>query len=105
MTRLQCATCSTNKGIEGQFALGLRLGREHLRFVELLVKNRNINQVAAEMGAVSHTARTRMDDRVMLGYPVMQDDSDWDRLCCRTCCRAARRVEALEAGDGDEVAQ
>ena len=77
-TRLQCATCST--AIEGQFALGRlgRLGRDHLRFVELLVKNRgNINQVAAELGVSYTTARTRMDEIVLaLGYPATQDEND-----------------------------
>ena len=77
-TRLQCATCST--AIEGQFALGRlgRLGRDYLRFVELLVKNRgNINQVAAELGVSYTTARTRMDEIVLaLGYPATQDDDD-----------------------------
>lgn len=104
-TRLQCATCST--AIEGQFALGRlgRLGREHLRFVELLVKNRgNINQVAAEMGVSYTTARTRMDEIVLaLGYPTVQDEATDRRIGFGASSQAAaeRRdvLKRLEAGE------
>jgi hypothetical protein len=103
-TRLQCATCST--AIEGQFALGRlgRLGREQLRFVEMLVKNRgNINQVAAEMGVSYTTARTRMDEIVAaLGYPATQDDGERRSGATASSQSAAERrdvLKRLEAGE------
>ncbi len=69
-TRLQCTAC--HGAIEGQFDLGslMRLNREQLQFVEILVKNRgNINKVADELGVSYTTARNRMDDIVAaLGY-------------------------------------
>ncbi|HEY0736845.1 MAG TPA: DUF2089 domain-containing protein [Herpetosiphonaceae bacterium] len=74
-TRLRCTACPTS--IKGEFALGQlgRLNREHLRFVELLVKNRgNINQVANDLGVSYTTARTRMDEIVSaLGYTPPPD--------------------------------
>ena len=69
-TRLQCVNC--HGVVEGNFDLGnlLRLNREQLQFVEILVKNRgNINKVADELGVSYTTARNRMDDIVSaLGY-------------------------------------
>ncbi len=69
-TRLACVSC--HGAVEGRFELGgiLRLNREQLQFVELLVKNRgNINKVADEIGVSYTTARNRMDDIVTaLGY-------------------------------------
>jgi hypothetical protein len=104
-TRLQCATCST--AIEGQFALGRlgRLGREHLRFVELLVKNRgNINQVAAEMGVSYTTARTRMDEIVLaLGYPAVQDENDRRIGFAAGSQPAAERREVLKRLEAGEI--
>jgi len=104
-TRLQCATCST--ALEGQFALGRlgRLGREHLRFVELLVKNRgNINQVAAEMGVSYTTARTRMDEIVLaLGYPAAQDDSDRRIGFAAGSQPAAERRDVLKRLEAGEI--
>ena len=68
--RLVCVSC--HGAVEGQFELGglLRLNREQLQFVEILVKNRgNINKVADELGVSYTTARNRMDDIVAaLGY-------------------------------------
>ena len=104
-TRLQCATCST--GIEGQFALGRlgRLGRDHLRFVELLVKNRgNINQVAAEMGVSYTTARTRMDEIVLaLGYPTAQDEHDRRISVAASSQAAAERRDVLTRLEAGEI--
>ena len=69
-SRLQCLNCHGT--VEGHFDLGnlLRLNREQLQFVEILVKNRgNINKVADELGVSYTTARNRMDDIVVaLGY-------------------------------------
>ncbi len=69
-TRLQCANC--HGVVESRFDLGslVRLNREQLQFVEILVKNRgNINKVADELGVSYTTARNRMDDIVTaLGY-------------------------------------
>ena len=69
-TRLECVSC--HGAVEGAFDLGnlLRLNREQLQFVEILVKNRgNINKVADELGVSYTTARNRMDDIVgALGY-------------------------------------
>ena len=69
-TRLQCTNC--HGVVESQFDLGslVRLNREQLQFVEILVKNRgNINKVADELGVSYTTARNRMDDIVAaLGY-------------------------------------
>jgi hypothetical protein len=69
-TRLECASCHGT--VENRFELGgvLRLNRDQLQFVELLVKNRgNINKVADELGVSYTTARNRMDDIVAaLGY-------------------------------------
>lgn len=69
-TRLGCVSCHGT--VEGRFELGgvLRLNRDQLQFVELLVKNRgNINKVADELGVSYTTARNRMDDIVTaLGY-------------------------------------
>jgi hypothetical protein len=69
-TRLSCTVCHGT--VEGQFELGglLRLNRDQVQFVELLVKNRgNINKVADELGVSYTTARNRMDDIVAsLGY-------------------------------------
>lgn len=69
-TKLECAQCHTT--VENRFDLGglLRLRRDQLQFVELLVKNRgNINSVATELGVSYTTARSRMDDIVTaLGY-------------------------------------
>ncbi len=69
-TRLSCESCHGT--VEGHFDLGglARLKRDHLQFVELLVKNRgNINGVANDLGVSYTTARSRMDDIVAaLGY-------------------------------------
>ena len=69
-TRLECEAC--HGAVEGHFDLGglARLKRDHLQFVELLVKNRgNINGVANDLGVSYTTARSRMDDIVAaLGY-------------------------------------
>ena len=69
-TRLQCTNCQGV--VESRFDLGslVRLNREQLQFVEILVKNRgNINKVADELGVSYTTARNRMDDIVAtLGY-------------------------------------
>lgn len=69
-TRLECVNC--HGAVESRFELGgvLRLNREHLQFVEILVKNRgNINKVADELGVSYTTARNRMDDIVAaMGY-------------------------------------
>ena len=69
-TRLECVSC--HGVVENRFELGgvLRLNREQLQFVEILVKNRgNINKVADELGVSYTTARNRMDDIVAaLGY-------------------------------------
>ncbi|MBA3943178.1 MAG: DUF2089 domain-containing protein [Herpetosiphonaceae bacterium] len=69
-TRLACESC--HGAVEGHFDLGglARLKRDHLQFVELLVKNRgNINGVANDLGVSYTTARSRMDDIVAaLGY-------------------------------------
>ena len=104
-TRLQCATCST--AIEGQFALGRlgRLGRDHLRFVELLVKNRgNINQVAAELGVSYTTARTRMDEIVLaLGYPAAQDEGDRRLGFGASSQPAAERRDVLKRLEAGEI--
>lgn len=69
-TRLECVSCHGT--VENRFELGgvLRLNREQLQFVDLLVKNRgNINKVADELGVSYTTARNRMDDIVTaMGY-------------------------------------
>lgn len=69
-TRLECSSC--HGVVENRFELGglMRLNREQLQFVEILVKNRgNINKVADELGVSYTTARNRMDDIVAaLGY-------------------------------------
>jgi hypothetical protein len=69
-TRLECANCHGT--VENRYELGglMRLNREQLQFVEILVKNRgNINKVADELGVSYTTARNRMDDIVeALGY-------------------------------------
>jgi len=104
-TRLSCVTCGT--AIEGQFALGRlgRLGRDQLRFVELLVKNRgNINQVAADLQVSYTTARTRMDEIVVaLGYPTAQDEAADRRIgfAAGSQPAAERRdvLKRLEAGE------
>ncbi len=76
-TRLECVSC--HGAIESRFELGgvLRLNREQLQFVEILVKNRgNINKVADELGVSYTTARNRMDDIVAaLGYNAAARDT------------------------------
>jgi hypothetical protein len=92
-TRLECVNC--HGAVESQFELGgvLRLNREQLQFVEILVKNRgNINKVADELGVSYTTARNRMDDIVAaLGYNAPQREGP-----------SAERLEVLarlERGD------
>ncbi len=69
-TRLECVNC--HGVVENHFELGgvLRLNREQLQFVEILVKNRgNINKVAEELAVSYTTARNRMDAIVAaMGY-------------------------------------
>jgi hypothetical protein len=83
-----------------------RLGREQLRFVEMLVKNRgNINQVAAEMGVSYTTARTRMDEIVAaLGYPAAQDDGERRIIGFATSGQpAAERRDVLRRLEAGEI--
>ncbi len=80
--RLQCTHCHGT--VEGHFDLGnlLKLQREQLQFVEILVKNRgNINKVADELGVSYTTARNRMDDIVTaLGYNAAPPTPSAERL-------------------------
>lgn len=81
-TRLECDHCRGT--IENHFDLGglARLKRDHMEFVELLVKNRgNINGVANDLSVSYTTARSRMDDIVAaLGYNTAPASPPAERL-------------------------
>lgn len=70
VTHLRCQTCGT--GLEGVFHLNKfdRLSRDHLRFVDVFMKNRGvIRDVERELGISYPTVRSRLDEVVRaLGY-------------------------------------
>jgi len=68
--------------IKGQFSLGWigRLTREHLDFVELLVKNRgNIQKLAQDLDIAYNTARSRLDEIVTALGGAPEGDGRADR--------------------------
>lgn len=70
VTHLRCQQCGT--GLEGVFHLNKfdRLSREHLRFVDVFIKNRGvIRDVEKELGISYPTVRGRLDEVIRaLGY-------------------------------------
>src|ERR671931_664675 len=70
VTHLRCQQCGT--GLEGVFHLTRfdRLSREHLRFIDVFLKNRGvIRDVERELEISYPTVRSRLDDVIRaLGY-------------------------------------
>lgn len=75
VTRLDCENCGTS--ISGAFQLSRfsRLSADHLRFLEVFIKNRGvIKDVEAELGISYPTVRARLDEVIrQLGYAPDDD--------------------------------
>lgn len=76
VTRLECEHCGT--GIDGMFELSRfsRLSANHIRFLEVFVKNRGIiKDVEAELGISYPTVRARLDEVIQeLGFAPVKED-------------------------------